>query len=401
MRVFQSNDPRYVVAGNLGLNDHGDVISAAQLNCGSYNSATNTFTPVAAIPAASRKTLLGNGQGHCYLGGDEHLNPAADSAGVFKATGWPSGGQWLPNPMPYDPRLGQAGAKRQDSLYLWPITYVENPNFNGVVFVDGKVAVSGKLRGRLTLVSPYDITVVGDLKLETDPAVATCPDYLGLYAGLNVFVADNMILAPQAASNVPGDSVWSMGTAAPSYSTYLQASILALNTFAVENYNAGVIDGLHCETVSAGRGCLYLTGGIIQGTRGAVGTLWPSGDSGETGYIKRYAYNTCGLTDPPPYFPTTGRFSADRSYEMSPVNFDEHAWFVIPSLAAQDSLLQIPVPKPPAPPPTPPSSPPAPPKPPPPPAPPGPPKPPPPPVTPPRPAPPSPPAPPPPRPVVT
>jgi hypothetical protein len=32
---------------------------------------------------------------------------------------------------------------------------------------------------------------------------------------------------------------------------------------------------------------------------------------------------------------------------MSPVNFDRHAWFVIASLAAQDSLLKIPVPKPP------------------------------------------------------
>jgi Tfp pilus assembly protein PilX len=404
MRVFQSNTPQYVVAGNFGQNDHGDVRNNNQQNCGSYNAATNTFTPVSSIPAAKRDSALGNGLGHCYLGGDEHLNSAAGQAGVFVATGWPGSGQWLPSPLPMDPRLGQAGAKRQDSLYLWPITPAENLNFNGVVFVDGKVGVSGKLRGRLTLVSPYDVTVVGDINLETDPAVGTCPDYLGIYAGLNVMVADNMILAPQSPSNAVGDSVWYFGSANPTYSTYLEASILALNTFQVENYTGGVIDGLPCETVSAGRGCLYLMGGVIQGTRGAVGTLWPGGDSGETGYIKRYTYNNCGLTTPPPYFPTTGRFAADRSYEMSPVNFDEHAWFVIPSLAAQDSLLKVPVPKPPAPPPTPPTSPPPPVTPPPapkPPPPPGPPTPPPPPVTPPKPPPTTPPPPPPPQPVVT
>ena len=44
-----------------------------------------------------------------------------------------------------------------------------------------------------------------------------------------------------------------------------------------------------------------------------------------TGYIERYQYNMCGLTLPPPYFPTTGRFSEDRTFEMDPVNFNEHS----------------------------------------------------------------------------
>ena len=189
--------------------------------------------------------------------------------------------------------------------------------------------------------------------------MSTCPDYLGIYARQNVVVADNAVLAPQSPSNVVPDSVLHFGTPSPTDSTYLQASIeMALGSFGAENYAGGVIDGQYCETVSAGRGCLYLTGGIIQGTRQPVGTLWASGDSGETGYIKRYTFNECGLTLPPPYFPTTGRFSGDRSYEMSPVNFSQHPWYVIPSLAAQDSLLKIPVPKPPPAPPAPPATPP-------------------------------------------
>ena len=101
----------------------------------------------------------------------------------------------------------------------------------------------------------------------------------------------------------------------------------------------------------AGRGCLYLTGGIIQGTRGPVGTLNASQTAGEFGYIKRYSFNTCGLSDPPPYFPTTGRFSANRSFEMDPVNVDIHPYYRIPEPVATMGLT---VPKKPAPPPPPP-----------------------------------------------
>ncbi len=347
MRVFQSTDPRYVVAGNFGQNDQGDIINAGETNCGALVAPT-TFQLIHDTPVGNRTTLLSNGNGRCYLGGDDRLDTLGGQAGNFMAAGWPGGGHWLQWPGAYDPRLGAAGANRQDSLYLWPITYVENPNFQGIVFVDGKVAISGKLRGRLTVVSPYTIIIAGDMTLETNPAVATCPDYLGIYAGQNVWVADNAVLAPQSPSATPGDSVWRFGPAIPTQSTYLQASVMALGSFGAENYGGGVVDGLSCEAVSAGRGCLYLVGGIIQGTRQPVGTLWPSGDSGQTGYIKRYQFNQCGLTLPPPYFPTTGRFSGDRSYEMSPVNFDEHVWYVIPDLAAQDSLLKIPAPPAPA-----------------------------------------------------
>ncbi len=70
-----------------------------------------------------------------------------------------------------------------------------------------------------------------------------------------------------------------------------------------------------------GRGCLNLNGGIIQKQRGAVGLT-----SGQ-GYIKRYQYNTCAVSDPPPYFPTTGRFARNRVFELDPRNFDVAAWF--------------------------------------------------------------------------
>jgi len=76
-----------------------------------------------------------------------------------------------------------------------------------------------------------------------------------------------------------------------------------------------------CGTTNRGRGCLQLTGGIIQRTRGAVGT------SAGTGNVKRYSYHSCARSDPPPYFPTTGHFARNRFYEMDPVNFAAASWF--------------------------------------------------------------------------
>ena len=76
-----------------------------------------------------------------------------------------------------------------------------------------------------------------------------------------------------------------------------------------------------CEGTNNGRGCLYLTGGLIQESRGAVGLL-----SGE-GFIKRYSYDRCSVSTPPPYFPTTGRFLDNRYYEIDPVRFNVGALF--------------------------------------------------------------------------
>ena len=62
-----------------------------------------------------------------------------------------------------------------------------------------------------------------------------------------------------------------------------------------------------------------MTGGIIQSRRGAVGQQsW----IGVTGYLKRYEYDACAATNPPPYFPTTGYFGRGRQYEIDPVGFD-------------------------------------------------------------------------------
>jgi hypothetical protein len=93
--------------------------------------------------------------------------------------------------------------------------------------------------------------------------------------------------------------------------------MMALNTsFGVEQWDTGPSNANDCEGTNGGRGCLYLYGGLIQQQRGAVGLV-----SGQ-GFIKRYSYDRCAISKPPPYFPTTGRFLDNRYYEIDPVRFD-------------------------------------------------------------------------------
>ena len=104
---------------------------------------------------------------------------------------------------------------------------------------------------------------------------------------------------------------------------YVHAVIMALGTsFQVENYANPPTSAIGCQGNADQRGCLYLTGGLIQNNRGAVGKV-----SGE-GFVKRYAYDRCGVVNPPPYFPTTGRFLDNRYYELDPVKFNVNQLFL-------------------------------------------------------------------------
>jgi hypothetical protein len=194
-----------------------------------------------------------------------------------------------------------------------------NPAWEGVIYVNGRVAISGVLNGRVTLASPENIVIADDVRMAVDPGdpqAISCGNILGLFSGDSVLVADNTINTPQRING------------ANPYRTYddtreedIHAVVLALDIFGAERYNQGPTAAQLCDGINAGRGCLNLAGGIIQRSRGAVGLV------GGEGYIKRYAYNPCAASDPPPYFPTTGRFSRNRVYELDPRGFDVAGWF--------------------------------------------------------------------------
>jgi hypothetical protein len=43
--------------------------------------------------------------------------------------------------------------------------------------------------------------------------------------------------------------------------------------------------------------------------------------------VKRYAYDRCGATAPPPYFPTTGHFTKGQRYWVDPAGSAVGSYF--------------------------------------------------------------------------
>ncbi len=320
IRVFQGSagSEGYVVASLINPID-----SSTNRNCGdnranespthSGHTGTN-FLSVAAHSGGAesdRDEAINHASARCYLGGDPVL-----TGGVFTVTPPGALGSWLPWGGAIDARVTTAvGATA--AAHLHPITRELNPNFKGVIYVEGKVGISGTVRSRVTIASPNDIIILDNVKQVVDPALGICTDILGLFSGSSIMVADNMLNAPVQQQ----DSTWQTMRPVGNQDEVIHAVLLALDIFTVQNYNAGPTDRESCGVTVWGRGCLLLTGGIIQRTRGAVGT------GGGTGSLKRYSYNTCALTDPPPYFPTTGHFARNRFYELNPVGFNVAAWF--------------------------------------------------------------------------
>jgi len=302
IRVYQSTNAAWVTA---------TVNEEASDQCGDLHSGV--FVTTNAHPGStghSKQAALKVATSRCYLGGDDRIT------GTFRATtdGY---GQWLQYPGATPPAL--LATTRADSAYLFPITRALNPDFKGVIYVTGKVVVSGTIRGRVTIAASDDIIFGDDIRYVTDPSAGTCVDIAGYFAGDDVIVADNNINAPRDITLTPTG----YRTLDDTSDEFIHGTVLALDIFTVQNYNSGASNYEDCEGSNNGRGCLYLTGGIIQRQRGAVGLT-----SGE-GYIKRYAYDACGATSPPPYFPTTGVFARGPYYQVDPAGFNIDSYFAL------------------------------------------------------------------------
>lgn len=301
IRVYRSNNAAFVTAHvpTGGMRN--------SMNCGHFHVGSD-FVSAAAHPTSgtdSWQNALAAANRRCFLGGADELSDGVFTAndGVGQYERWVRGA---------DPAL----SFRPDAAYLFPISRKFNPGFKGVIFVDGKVAISGTLRGRVTIASTSSIILADDMRYNTDPGAGSCVDILGLFSGTDVVVADNTLNAP-----LQPNGTGAFLTFDETRDEFLHGVVLALQNFEVENYAAGSSNAQACESRAWGRGCLYLTGGVIQSQRGAVGT------AGGTGYLKRYSYDPCAAQQPPPYFPTTGHFVRGRLIEVDPTGFTPKALF--------------------------------------------------------------------------
>jgi hypothetical protein len=159
---------------------------------------------------------------------------------------------------------------------------------NGVLYVEGKVRVSGTLNGRLSIASEDAIYISQNITYSVSPTDPNCTDALGLIAANNIVVDKS---SPSGSSLI------------------IHATMMAFDgAFYVNNYASIPV-----------MGNLTVYGGIIQNRRGPVGTF--SGSTGQrlSGYLKDYHYDLRVTDEPPPYFPTTGKYDRDAWEEQPAV----------------------------------------------------------------------------------
>jgi Tfp pilus assembly protein PilX len=289
--------------------------------------------------------ILDNPNARCYLAGDPHLvatervpndllnypdpkfplvptayTTASVNKGGEDTTFTPKGrnGAWL--------AVAQTsfnnsikGRRPWDGLYLHPLTRKYNTNMKGVIYTPGNVGISGTVNGLVTLYAKGTVVILDDVRYANDPVKSVCHDILGIISDFDVVVADNAINTPPQTYSSGTTKYFSLDD---TKDLNLHAVVMALGTsFRVQNYDQGPTDVNDCDGVNNGRGCIFLSGGLIQKSRGAVGT------SSGTGYSKRYTYDHCAVVNPPPYFPTTGRFQDNRYLELDPAGFNPQTYF--------------------------------------------------------------------------
>jgi hypothetical protein len=326
-----SSDPN-LISRNCGavtqLNGAGASFfrTASNIYSGTSGSTSNKTTAV-------RNALTG-GQRHCYLGGEPHIYSAVtgdtltpDSLTTNTPTASNNFGWWVKRRS--GPLAALSTVRSGDAARLIPLG--GNANFKGVIFVQGDVAISGRLRGRVSVVATGNIIMADDLNY-TNPPGTKCDaegDIFGAIATKDVIIEDNNLQTP-----FPVNGVWWSGfddTNDANYNMFLLAAGSGGTTdgnwygegvnspwtppvsipWSGSSVNASAI-AAHCG--DAPNGCVRVTGGLAQG-RVDNATYY----SQTFGWGEAHAYDPCGAVNPPPYFPTTGRFVESRYYELDPV----------------------------------------------------------------------------------
>lgn len=268
----------------------------------------------------NKQNAFDNVNSRCFLGGDHRLN----ANGVLLPSD--PAGDWLPRTAGTVPA---SVAARPDGAYLWPLSPSLNPNFRGTIFAEGRVGISGTVRGRVTIAARNNIVVLDDLRQATTPGTtATCrpdDDMLGVFAGENVLWADNLLQVPQwRRTNDNGSWILPRKDFSPSNARpdlQVHAVVMALRSIGTER---PVPPAGAPTSAWVNRGVVRQVGGRIQQQAGQGGTI--SGTALH-GYTSDISFNRCALTFPPPYFPTTGRWTLSQFFELDPQGFSPATWF--------------------------------------------------------------------------
>ncbi len=303
-----------------------------------------------AITPAQRDAIMANPGFRCYPRGDPHLvateRPSKLSSPAPVPADWQKGGEDTTftdsTSFGYWQRWGgasgnttavlaaipvgtkYAGYLEQDK-WLWPLYKGINPGSHGAIHVHGPIALSGVLRGKVTIYAQTfggqhgDVLYIDDLVYAQDPSTTLCANLLGVLSDGNQMIADNAINSPQRAA-VGFPYRWTDGDDNGMFTSndfvFDGVMMSRTGTIGVENFGAHPEHLHNCGIANSGRGCIRQAGGVIQNVISA--TFTNSGD----GYGENRSVDQCMSQQSPPYFPVTGRYLDNRFYEMDPARFN-------------------------------------------------------------------------------
>ncbi len=274
------------------------------------------------------RNALNSGTRQCFLGGDRRLYPNAANIGQWITTN--GYGSWLPwpgwggappaalvnfftaNAGGLNPMAPGVNATTLASTF-WPMSRAQNLNFKGVIFVTGSVAISGQVRGRVTVVATGNAILADDITYVTPPGT-TCADILGILTTNDAVIENNSLNTP-----FNDKSVWTVRFDDTPNEVF-ESFMLTLGNFQGEAIGGDPAAVAPENCAGKSRGCKSIHGGTIQ--QGVSGTF-----TGNSGWAEQDTFDDCGVRSPPPYYPTTGRYIKNRYYEIDPVGFNVANWF--------------------------------------------------------------------------
>lgn len=307
---------------NVTFQRQGQAPAVALANA----NALNVQTPTQILTRAGAR---------CYPAGDPHLMPTERFASPNLArwggedstfTAVQRTGAWRPYPGgAIGAFTGSTNRQLAEQPYLWPMHRALNPNFQGVIYVNGDIYMSGTVRGRATVFANNNVKFIDDITYTSPPGTLSniCTNLLGILTGDHAALSDNAINRPKYINGtVSGTARFLDDNQDFFLHGVTMSGVYNMNGgFYTELYNQGSNAGRQCTslagfTANTSGGCINQAGGVIQRK---IYATFSSG--GPTGFAENRVKDPCLDFDSPPFFPLTGRYKDNEFYEIDPQQF--------------------------------------------------------------------------------
>ncbi|HEY7568336.1 MAG TPA: hypothetical protein VH762_12235 [Gemmatimonadaceae bacterium] len=278
--------------------------------------------------------ILTRAGARCYPAGDPHLMPSERFANPDLArwggedstfTAVQRSGAWRPYPGgAIGAFTGATNRQLAEQPYLWPLHRALNPNFQGVIYVNGDIYMSGVVRGRATVFAQSEVKFIDDVTYTSPPGTLSniCTNLLGILTGDNTALSDNAINRPKFINGTAAGTARFLDDNQDFFlhGVSMSGVYSATGGWYTELYGVGANAGRLCTSLAGfnaqtSGGCISQAGGVIQRK------IYATFSGNYTGFGENRVKDPCLDFDSPPFFPLTGRYKDNEFYEIDPQQF--------------------------------------------------------------------------------